>query len=95
MRMIEAVWDLLGKKTCLVFGKECGSACIWMIFSLIVRAIIILIGLEQYIPCGVVFAFPYFIQVNTPLQLRFYLMSLIKLLFMLYPARFLAHICLL
>lgn len=65
VRMIEAVWDLLGKKICLVFGRECGSACIWMVFSLLIRSLITFIGLEQYVPCGVVFALPYFIQVET------------------------------
>ena len=70
VRMIEAVWDLLGKKICLVFGRECGSACIWMIFSLLIRSLITFIGLEQYVPCGVVFALPYFIQVETASDMR-------------------------
>ena len=64
MALIETLWDLLGRKLCLIFGKECASACVWMVCALILRTIIIAIRLEDVIPSGIVFAFPYFIQVN-------------------------------
>jgi hypothetical protein len=63
--MIEVLWDLLGKKLCLIFGKECASACIWMVCSLIVRTLLTAFRLEHFVPNGIVFAFPYFIQVRT------------------------------
>jgi hypothetical protein len=62
MGLIETVWDMLGKKFCLIFGKECASACVWMLFSLFLRTVLIAIRLEHFVPCGMVFAFPYFIQ---------------------------------
>ena len=64
MALIETLWDLLGRKLCLIFGKECASACVWMVCALILRTIIIAIRLENVIPSGIVFAFPYFIQVK-------------------------------
>ena len=64
MGFIETLWDLLGKKLCLVFGKECGSACIWMMCSLLLRALLTAVRLEHHVPTGFIFAFPYFIQVD-------------------------------
>ena len=64
MGFIETLWDLLGKKLCLVFGKECGSACIWMMCSLLLRAVLAAVRLEHHVPIGFIFAFPYFIQVD-------------------------------
>mmetsp|Transcript_17271 Transcript_17271/g.16604 ORF Transcript_17271/g.16604 Transcript_17271/m.16604 type:complete len:246 (-) Transcript_17271:112-849(-) len=59
---VEKLWEILGKKHFLCFGKECISACIWMIFSLFFRTILIFLRLDSYIPAGFIFAFPYFIQ---------------------------------
>lgn len=64
MGAIEKLWDLLGKKLFLVFGVECASAAIWMVFALVLRSIIILVRLDNFVPSGVIFAFPYFIQVG-------------------------------
>ena len=64
MGLVETLWDLLGKKLCLVFGKECGSACIWMVCSLLLRTILTALRLDSTIPSGIIFAFPYFIQVR-------------------------------
>lgn len=62
---MEAVlWDALGKKPAMVFGEEGGSAAIWMFISLIQRTILCFTGLDQYIPFGAIFAFPFLVQVK-------------------------------
>ena len=60
--MILRLWDVLGKKSSLLFGRECLSAAIWMLFTLVLRSTLWLFGLLPYIPYGVIFALPMFIQ---------------------------------
>ena len=60
--MIETIWDLLGKKVVQIFGKECASASLWMFCSMCIRATLIFFKLDNWIPYGIIFALPYFIQ---------------------------------
>ena len=60
--MIEAIWDLLGKKVVQIFGKECASASVWMFFTMCLRAMFITLKLDSWVPYGIIFALPYFIQ---------------------------------
>ena len=62
---VENVWDnILGKKVSQTFGQECASAAIWMFFILLLRSVIFLVGLAPHVPNGLIFSFPYFIQVQ-------------------------------
>ena len=61
--METAFWDILGRKSSLVFGRECGSATIWMLSVLLQRTIIWLLGLDAFLPYGIIFAFPLIVQV--------------------------------
>lgn len=65
MGLVENVWNLLGKKMPILFGKECASAVIWMFSCLVLRFFLILCHLDTVIANGIVFAFPFFIQVRT------------------------------
>ena len=49
---VEELWDLLGKKLSLLFGRECAKVSIWMFFALIIRNIIIILKIDKYIPNG-------------------------------------------
>jgi hypothetical protein len=49
---VEELWDLLGRKLSLLFGRECAKVSIWMFFALIIRNIIIILKLDKYIPNG-------------------------------------------
>ena len=60
---LESTFVLLGKKLPLLFGRECIKASIWMITALVLRAIVIVMQLDSFIPAGFFFAFPYSIQV--------------------------------
>ena len=60
---LESLWDVLGRKPAQLFGRECASSCVWTIVSLMIRFFIIITRLESYIPRGIIYSFPYFIQV--------------------------------
>ena len=60
-----ALWNILSRKSCLTFGRECGSVIIWAIFSLTMRTILVLLRIENYVPRGFIFAFPLLMQVDT------------------------------
>lgn len=61
---VENVWDnVLGKKASQTFGQECASAAIWMFVILILRTFLSLMGLISSVPNGLIFSFPFFIQV--------------------------------
>lgn len=60
---MENIWDnILGKKVSQTFGQECASAAIWMFFVLFLRSILLVFGVMSYIPNGLLFSFPFFIQ---------------------------------
>ena len=62
---VENVWDnILGKKASLTFGQECASATIWMFVILVLRTVLLLLGLTPFVPNGLVFSFPFLIQVG-------------------------------
>ena len=60
--MIELLWDLLAKKIVQVFGRECASASLWMFFTMCLRAFLVVSRVDAWVPYGVVFSLPYFIQ---------------------------------
>jgi hypothetical protein len=60
---LDGVWEILGQKYFLIFGRECASAAIWMLFAMLLRFVLVMIRVEAYVPSGLVFALPYFIQV--------------------------------
>jgi hypothetical protein len=60
---IELIWDLLGTKVCLIFGKESASAATWMFITMVIRAALSGIRVDFLIPYGIIFALPYTIQV--------------------------------
>lgn len=57
---IEVLWEILGDELSISFGREAGSAAIWMFTCLLVR--LALFKVEFLVPLGIIFAFPYFIQ---------------------------------
>mmetsp|Transcript_2251 Transcript_2251/g.4199 ORF Transcript_2251/g.4199 Transcript_2251/m.4199 type:complete len:265 (+) Transcript_2251:15-809(+) len=60
---VENVWDnVLGKKASQTFGQECASAAIWMFVILLLRTLLFLLGLTSSVPNGLIFSFPFFIQ---------------------------------
>lgn len=62
---VENLWDnILGKKVSQAFGQECASAAIWMCFILLVRSALSVVGWTSYVPNGLLFSFPYLIQVK-------------------------------
>jgi hypothetical protein len=56
------LWKTLSKKSCLSFGEECTSVIIWTLICLILRSILVLLQIENCIPFGFIYAFPYLIQ---------------------------------
>eukprot|EP01038_Epipyxis_sp_PR26KG_P009923 gene9923-13347_t len=62
VKIVDIMWGALGSDVSLLFGQECGGATIWMIFILIQRAVLILLHIDKYIPFGLNFAFPLFVQ---------------------------------
>lgn len=64
MPAVEAlIWKLLNKDSCLHFGRECTSVATWTLFVMLFRIAAILARLDDYIPMGVLCAFPFIIQV--------------------------------
>lgn len=63
--MIEKLWELLGQKLSQLFGMECASAAILMFTSLSIRLTTHVLGLNNKVPLGFIFAFPYIIQLLT------------------------------
>lgn len=61
---IESIWEFLGKRSIILFGKECASVAVWMCFSLILRFIVVSVRLTSIVPHGLIFSCPYFIQVS-------------------------------
>lgn len=55
--------SILGKKLALLFGKECLRSSTWMCISLFIRYLVSVFYLEKYIPIGMIFSFPYIIQI--------------------------------
>lgn len=73
-------WNALGRKGPLLFGEECGSAAVWMLLVLIQRSILILLRIEQYVPSGLIFAFPILIQVcRIAVQCRLFVLNLVAI----------------
>ncbi len=60
------IWNTLSKKSCLLFGKECGSVTVWVLITLLMKTILYLCRLEGFIARGFIFASPLVIQVNPP-----------------------------
>lgn len=60
---VESLWEVLGRKPAQLFGRECASSAIWMMVSLFIRFILIACKVHEYVPLGIIFAFPYLIQV--------------------------------
>jgi hypothetical protein len=63
-RSIEKLWDLLGNDLSLLFGKECAAAAMWMFWCLLFRLVLLIVRLERYVAFGIIFAFPFLIQVS-------------------------------
>lgn len=63
--LLEKLWELLGQKLSQLFGRECASAAVLMIISLSIRCFTYLVGIEDKIPSGFIFAFPFIIQMLT------------------------------
>ena len=68
------LWNALGRKLSIQFGTDCAVASIWMLFTLILRALLIICQLSEYIPQGLIFALPFFIQV--PYTIKLYHLSI-------------------
>jgi len=60
--IVNILSSVLGKKLALLFGKECLRSATWMCISLFVRYLVVVFYLESYIPVGIIFSFPYIIQ---------------------------------
>lgn len=58
------IWNTLSKKSCLLFGQECVSVAIWVILTLLFRTCLYFTKSEDYLPRGLIYAFPFFIQVS-------------------------------
>jgi hypothetical protein len=67
---LESLWEVLGRKPAQLFGRECASSAIWMIISLLIRFIVILLKVDNYFPRGIIFAFPYAMQVITAAKIK-------------------------
>lgn len=68
----EAFWNILGRKSSQLFGRECAGSTIWMIFSLCLRSLITTLKLDQLLPNGIIFALPIFFQVAIILENIYY-----------------------
>lgn len=56
---IEGLWAFLGNSIAQLFGRECASAAVWMIYCLLLRQITSLFYLQNFVPYGLIFALPY------------------------------------
>ena len=65
MELFEKLWELLGQKLSQLFGRECASAAILMFISLCIRWVTYLLGLEDKLSLGLIFAFPLIVQLLT------------------------------
>jgi hypothetical protein len=52
------LWDKLGSRSALVFGRECVVAATWMFICLCIRASLSLLKLKSLVPYGLIFAMP-------------------------------------
>lgn len=59
---MERLWNILGKKLSLLFGRESARAAIWMFIVLLLRMIVKVLRLDSIIPHGFIFAFPLLVQ---------------------------------
>mmetsp|Transcript_14638 Transcript_14638/g.24230 ORF Transcript_14638/g.24230 Transcript_14638/m.24230 type:complete len:284 (-) Transcript_14638:1106-1957(-) len=55
-------WTSLGNDGSLLFGKECGSAALWMILALVQRSVVAFLRIESFVPYGFLYSFPLLIQ---------------------------------
>lgn len=60
----QALWNVLGRKSSQLFGKECSRSAIWMFFSLFIRLCVFLLGINSIIPNAIIFALPFWFQVT-------------------------------
>lgn len=60
--IVNLLSTILGKRLALLFGKECLRSSTWMCISLFIRYLVSMFYLENYIPVGMIFSFPYIIQ---------------------------------
>ncbi len=63
MNIIEKFWCSLGGNTAQLFGKESASSMVWMLISLSTRFLLQLFRIDSFVPFGLIFAFPYILQV--------------------------------
>lgn len=66
MPAIEAIlWRILNKGSCIQFGKDCGGAACWTIFSMSLAYLLHYSPvMESFVPKGLIFGFPCLIQVR-------------------------------
>lgn len=65
MPAVEAiVWKLLNKEVSVHFGTECAAVATWTVIVMVIRFVLQLAKIIDYVPLGLVFAFPLIIQVS-------------------------------
>lgn len=58
------IWNVLGGSPAITFGEECASVAVWTMVALLMRTILYFSFMEPYVPYGLVYAFPMFIEVT-------------------------------
>lgn len=61
------VWNALGSSSAILFGEECASVAVWTFVVLLIRAVLYMINAEDFVPFGLLFAFPLLVEVSPPL----------------------------
>lgn len=65
MPAVEAVvWKLLNKEVSVHFGTECAAVATWTVIVMVIRFVLQLAKIIDYVPVGLIFAFPLIIQVS-------------------------------
>ena len=62
-RLVGQLYDLLGKKYAVKFGSECSKVTTWMVVVLVIKYSVYLLKIEHFFPIGMIFAFPYPMQI--------------------------------
>lgn len=64
MGLEDTLWKVLSKRQSILFGRECLAAGLWSFLAIFLRLVLYFCRCEAWISYGLIWAFPYSIQVT-------------------------------
>lgn len=64
MGLEDTFWKVLSKRQCILFGRECLAAALWSFLAIFLRLVLYFCRCEAWSSYGIIWAFPYSIQVT-------------------------------